>query len=74
MLAVAIAFGFFVVTAIDGLASGAVSNLENTIMQMMGGDVFIQGVVHRINEDGSVNKQYSEYIKDSNYIENLVLN
>ncbi len=44
MLAFAICFGFFVVTAIDGLATGAVENLEDQITQMLGGNVIIQGV------------------------------
>ena len=33
ILAIAIAFGFFVVTAIDGLASGAVENLRRQLTQ-----------------------------------------
>ena len=33
ILAIAIAFGFFVVTAIDGLTTGMVGNLENQITQ-----------------------------------------
>ena len=44
ILAVAIAFGFFVVTAIDGLTSGMVGNLENQITQLVGGNVVVQGL------------------------------
>ncbi|MCF0241411.1 MAG: ABC transporter permease, partial [Treponema sp.] len=36
ILAVAIAFGFFVVTMIDGLTTGMVSNLEEQITQLVG--------------------------------------
>ena len=44
ILAVAIAFGFFVVTAIDGLTTGMVGNLENQITQLVGGNVVVQGL------------------------------
>ena len=44
ILAIAIAFGFFVVTAIDGLTAGIVDNLENQIAQLVGGTVLIQGI------------------------------
>mgnify|MGYP003502787602 FL=1 len=37
ILAIAIAFGFFVVTTIDGLISGMVGNLEDCITELTGG-------------------------------------
>ena len=43
MLALAISFGFFIVTAIDGIASGAMKNLVEHIVQMQGGNVIVQG-------------------------------
>jgi len=43
ILGVAVAFGFFVVTAVDGLTSGAVSNIEEQITQMIGGTVIVAG-------------------------------
>lgn len=43
ILGIAVAFGFFVVTAVDGLTSGAVSNLEDQITQMIGGTVIVAG-------------------------------
>ncbi len=43
ILGIAVAFGFFVVTAVDGLTSGAVSNLEEQITQMLGGTVIVAG-------------------------------
>ncbi len=43
ILAIAIAFGFFVVTGIDGRASGAVTNLEYQMTQLVGGTVLVAG-------------------------------
>ena len=43
VLALAIAFGFFVVTIIDGLVTGMVGNLEESITQISGGTVMIAG-------------------------------
>lgn len=72
MLAIAIAFGFFVVTAIDGLVGGAVACLEDQIMQMMGGDVFIQGLEHNKDENGEILSSYSPLIRDEDYIEDVI--
>ena len=44
VLAMAIAFGFFIVTTIDGLISGMVSNMEELVTQLTGGTVLIQGL------------------------------
>lgn len=68
MLAAAIAFGFFVVTAIDGLATGAVNCLEEQITQLNGGNVFVQGVEHEIGPDGAVSKKLNSIIRDPEYI------
>ena len=59
MLALAISFGFFIVTAIDGIASGAMKNLVEHIVQMNGGNVMVQGVKHQTGEDGEIVKKYS---------------
>lgn len=72
MLAIAIAFGFFIVTAIDALASGAVDCLEDQIMQLNGGNVFVQGVEHEVEKDGTVNKKMFDVIRNPDFIENLV--
>lgn len=72
MLALAIGFGFFVVTAIDGLASGAVDCLEDQISQMNGGNVFIQGIEHIKNADGEIEKKYNPVIRDPVFIEELI--
>ena len=65
ILGIAIAFGFFVVTAIDGLASGAVSNLEDQITQMIGGTVAITGYEKGLPEDKSVEINATEDSEDS---------
>ncbi|MCQ2596819.1 MAG: FtsX-like permease family protein [Treponema sp.] len=72
MLALAIGFGFLVVTAIDGLAGGAVKCLEDQISQMQGGNVFVQGVEHLKDEDGNITKKFNAIIRNRKYIENIV--
>ncbi len=73
MLALAIGFGFLVVTAIDGLAGGAVKCLEDLISQMNGGNVFIEGVEHLKDEDGNISKKFTSIIRNRSYTEKLVL-
>lgn len=73
MLALAIGFGFLVVTAIDGLAGGAVKCLEDLISQMNGGNVFIEGVEHLKDEDGNISKKFASIIRNRSYTEKLVL-
>ena len=65
MLALAISFGFFIVTAIDGIASGAMKNLVEHIVQMQGGNVIVQGLIHQTGEDGEIIKKYS-FVKMKN--------
>src|SRR5574344_2894504 len=72
MLAIAIAFGFFVVTVIDGLASGAVSNLENQITQFVGGTVFIQGFERGPATDRDPDGKMVTIIRDYDYVKNLL--
>ncbi|MCQ2982780.1 MAG: ABC transporter permease, partial [Treponemataceae bacterium] len=73
MLAVAIAFGFFVVTGIDGLATGALNNLKNSITRMFGGNVLVQGIEHEILEDGTINlKKNFSLIRDQDFIKHIL--
>ncbi len=72
ILAIAIAFGFFVVTAIDGLASGAVNNLENQITQLIGGTVLISGYKKLPPEGEKDNGKLINIIEDHDYIQNIV--
>ncbi|MCK9169983.1 MAG: ABC transporter permease [Treponema sp.] len=72
MLAFAIGFGFFVVTAIDGLASGAVRNLENQITQLVGGTVFIQGSERGPATDKNSKGKLITIIRDSEYVRSLL--
>ena len=74
MLALAISFGFFIVTAIDGIASGAMKNLVEHIVQMNGGNVMVQGVKHQTGEDGEIVKKYQFIIDEPEFIENVFLN
>ena len=68
ILGIAIAFGFFVVTAIDGLASGAVSNLENQITQLVGGTVLVVG--YEKTQDPEVEDKWNlvPIIRDHDYL------
>ncbi len=72
VLAIAIAFGFFVVTTVDGFISGMVGNLENQITQMVGGTVLIQGL-ERIPAGGENKKpSVAAIVRNADYIRNLV--
>ena len=71
ILAIAIAFGFFVVTAIDGLTSGMVSNFEDMITQFTGGTVLIAGYEKPAVPEGEKSKLVG-IIRDRNYIQNLI--
>ena len=72
ILAIAIAFGFFVVTFIDGLTSGMVSNLEDMITQIAGGTVLIAGYEKEpaVEEGGKPN--LINVVRDKYYIRDLV--
>ena len=72
VLVAAIAFGFFVVTAIDGLTTGIVNNLENQITQLVGGNVICEGLewVNPSTEGGKV--QLVNIVRDRDYIKNIL--
>ena len=72
ILAIAIAFGFFVVTAIDGLTSGAVGNLEDSITQLTGGTVLIGGYEKIPSPEKEGKDQLVNIIRDHDYIKNIV--
>ena len=72
ILAVAIAFGFFVVTAIDGLTTGMVGNLENQITQLIGGNVICQGLEWRNPETPDGKVHLVNIVRDRDYIKNIV--
>lgn len=72
ILAIAIAFGFFVVTAIDGLTTGMVGNLENQITQLVGGNVIVQGLewVPPAEEGGKAD--IVNIVRDREYVKKIV--
>ena len=72
ILAVAIAFGFFVVTAIDGLTTGMVGNLENQITQLIGGNVIAQGLEWKKPETPDGKVHIVNIVRDRDYIKNIV--
>ncbi len=72
ILAIAIGFGFFVVTAIDGLTTGAVNNLEDMITQLSGGSVMIGGFQKMPTSLGSEKSQTICYIEDREYIQSVI--
>ena len=72
ILAIAIAFGFFVVTAIDGLTAGMVGNFENQITQLVGGNVIAQGL-EWLNPDTPGGKvKLVNIVRDRDYVKNIV--
>ena len=72
ILAVAIAFGFFVVTAIDGLTTGMVGNLENQITQLVGGNVVVQGLEWLPPETEGGKAKLVNIVRDRDYAKNIV--
>ena len=72
ILAVAIAFGFFVVTAIDGLTTGMVGNLENQIAQLIGGNVIVQGLEWENPTTSEGKAKLVNIVRDRDYVKNIV--
>lgn len=72
ILAIAIAFGFFVVTAIDGLTTGMVGNLEEQITQLTGGTVLLQGLEWYPAESENSKPYITAIVRDKEYIKNIV--
>ncbi len=68
ILGIAIAFGFFVVTAIDGLASGAVTNLENQLTQLVGGTVLVGGYEKEKDPEKEDKWNLVPIIRDHDYL------
>ncbi len=62
LLGGAIAFGILIVTFVNGFAGGLAANLEQNFSQLLGGEIFIQGVekkasgqrVELINDDAAL--------------------
>ncbi len=72
ILAIAIAFGFFVVTAIDGLTSGMVNNMENQITQLVGGNVIAQGLEWVPAETEGGKARIVNIVRDRDYMKKIV--
>ncbi len=72
ILAIAIAFGFFVVTAIDGLTTGMMGNLEDQITQLLGGNVFVQGYEWVEPSSPGGKASTANIMRDKNYIKNIL--
>ena len=72
VLAVAIAFGFFIVTSVDGLITGMVNVLEYQITQLVGGNVIVQGLEWQNSTvpDGTAN--LVNIVRDRNYAKEVV--
>ena len=71
-LAIAIAFGFFIVTFLDAFVSGIVSNLENQFTQIIGGTVLVQGLKKFPAEPGQKRSTIVHVMEDKNYIQQIV--
>ena len=72
ILAFAISFGFFVVTAIDGLTMGMVNNFENQIAQLLGGNVLTQGIEWKKPETPNGKPTLVNIVRDRDYMKNIV--
>ena len=72
VLAIAIAFGFLVVTCLDILVTGMITNLEKSITQITGGTVMIAGYEKKALENEDEKIQPVNIIRDRDYVKNLV--
>lgn len=72
VLGLAVAFGFFVITAVDGFVSGMVNNLEEQITQLLGGTVLIQGCQRIPSELTGGKPQIAALVEDDAYIRGVV--
>lgn len=72
ILAFAIAFGFFVVTMIDGLIAGMIGNLEEQITQLTGGTVLVQGLEWYPAATESGKPYVANIVRDKDYIRKIV--
>ena len=72
-MGIAIAFGFFVVTTIDGLVGGAVDNLEDMITQMVGGTVAVTGYEKPadLNTADSKKDKVVNIIRDHDFLQEM---
>lgn len=66
LLAGAVAFGFFIVTLIDGLATGSLQNFSEQFAYMFGGNVMIQGVERDVN-----NKEMT-VCRDADFLDDVI--
>ena len=71
-LALAIAFGFLVVTFIDTFTTGIVGNLENQVTQLVGGTVLVQGLEKNPPKGDEKKSTIVNIMRDQNYIRNIV--
>ncbi len=73
ILGIAIAFGFFIVTTIDGLVGGAVDNLEDMITQLVGGTVAVTGYEKPAdyNEPDSTKDKVVNIIRDHDFLQEM---
>lgn len=71
-LALAIAFGFLVVTFLDTFTTGIVGNLENQVTQLVGGTVLVQGLEKIPPKADEKKSTIVNIMEDHNYIRNIV--
>ncbi|MBP5753736.1 MAG: ABC transporter permease [Treponema sp.] len=73
ILGIAIAFGFFIVTTIDGLVGGAVDNLEDMITQLVGGTVAVTGYEKPAdyNDPKSTKDKVINIIRDHDFLQEM---
>lgn len=72
ILAIAIAFGFLVVTAIDGFVTGVVGTLENQITQLVGGNVIVQGLEWQNSTVPGGSASLVNIVRDRDYAKTIV--
>ena len=72
VLAIAIAFGFFVVTMLEGFVNGMVENMENTAIEMFGGSVVMAGYEKEPPAFEGGKSKLINVIRDKDYMSSLM--
>lgn len=72
ILAIAIAFGFFIVTCADGFISGLFSCLEDQVTQLVGGTVLVQGLEKIPAEEEGGKSKVIPIVREGEYLKNLL--
>ena len=72
VLAIAVSFGFFVVTLLEGFVTGMVRNMEDTAIEMLGGNVLLCGFEKEPPAFEGGKSKIVNVVRDKEYMSNVV--